>query len=708
MPLTPAQRSFLVALRALTFIAALLLVLRPVVLLPPASAGQVVIPVLVDASRSMRVADADGSTRIDRARQMLTSTLIPELSKLGTVEVFRVGDALAEASPASLAADERRTDLSGAIASARERFRGSRVAGIVVLSDGADTGQGAGDVGTRPGAPVYAVGIGSPEGVPDREITGMTAGDPRIDQAMVDLHVTAVQSGFGRQPFTLRLIANGRLVESRRVTPLADGTPSDQTFTVLPDPLNATVYTAEIAGEGPESITENNVRSVLVRPAGRKRRILVLAGAPGYEHSFLARALSQDPGLEIDSVVRKGKDDLGRDTFLIQAGGGRGGMLTGGFPLKRDALFTYDAVIVGNVEGEFFSRDQLTMLADFVSVRGGGLVVLGGRTFLQRGIAGSAIEEALPLELNDRRGGAPARALDGEGSVPTHAVALTSEGASHPIMRIAGTQDETRKLWTSLPPLPSVAPVGGPRPGATVLAITTSPGVGQVPLVAVQRYGRGRSLVFSGEASWRWRMLRPSTDRSYELFWRQAVRWIAGDASDPVAFSISGGVAVGDGVAIELDARDAAYVPVGDATVEATLTAPGGQPAPLALRPSGLGKHAASFVSDTPGLYRVRAEARRGAALLGAADEWFQVGRQDPEFADPRLNEGFLRRVARQSGGEYVTAAEVGRVVSALSTAVPQTLEPERRDLWHEPRAFALVIVLLAAEWILRRRWGLR
>jgi hypothetical protein len=33
---------------------------------------------------------------------------------------------------------------------------------------------------------------------------------------------------------------------------------------------------------------------------------------------------------------------------------------------------------------------------------------------------------------------------------------------------------------------------------------------------------------------------------------------------------------------------------------------------------------------------------------------------------------------------------------------------PEYRDLWHEPWAFALIVLLLSAEWILRRRWGLR
>ena len=106
------------------------------------------------------------------------------------------------------------------------------------------------------------------------------------------------------------------------MTPLADGSPIDETFTVSPDPRTATVYTAEIAAGRCEAITENNTRSVLVSPAGRKRRVLVLAGAPGYEHSFLVRALSQDPGLEIDSVVRKGKNE-NRRGYVSGAGGRR-------------------------------------------------------------------------------------------------------------------------------------------------------------------------------------------------------------------------------------------------------------------------------------------------------------------------------------------------------------------------------------------------
>ncbi|MFN7914931.1 MAG: hypothetical protein U0Q55_06300 [Vicinamibacterales bacterium] len=708
VPLTAAQRTLLMVLRAASLIAVLLFACRPVIFLPPVSAGDLVVPVLVDTSRSMRIADADGGERIAAVQRLLTADVLPAIAKVGRAELFRVGEGLAEAAPDRLDADARRTDLLSAVASVRDRYRGRRVGGILLLSDGGDTTGRVGRGAQESGAPVFAIGVGSAAGVPDREVVGITTGDPRLDLALVDLHVTSATRGLGRDPYTVRLLANGQLVDTRVVTPVADGTPSDETFSVTPDPLNATVYTADIAVDPRETIGENNTRAALLSPAARKRRLLVLSGSPGYEYSFVVRAFTQDPSLEVDSIVRKGKDDNGRDTFIIQAGGGRGAGLVSGFPTTREALFAYDAVVIGNLEGEFFGRAQMELLADFVSVRGGGLLLFGARTFLQRGLAGSALEEALPVELNDRAGGAASRVTDGEGAVARNGVTLTDEGAQHPIMRITQAASELRKKWAELPPLSASAPVGGPRPGATVLALTQSSNGAPVPLVAIQRYGRGRSMVFSGEASWRWRMQRPADDRSFEFFWRQAARWLSADAPEPVTLTVPDGPTPGETIAVQLETRDAGFQLVPDAAVDATLTEPGGEPAPIVLRPAGTGQYAASIAAERPGLYRLRAEARRGPTLLGVADRWFYVGGSDPEYADPRLNDGFLRRLARQTGGQYAPLAEAGRLVSALSASVPQTLEPERRDLWHEPWAFALVITLLAAEWILRRYLGLR
>ena len=710
-PLSTTQRAVLIALRAAVLVALLLVLFRPVALLPSAGDRDQVVPVLVDVSRSMRVADADGSARIARAAALLRYDLLPLLSQQFRTELLAVGDAVEAASIDALTARANQSDLSGALASVRERFRGQRVAGVVVLSDGGDTsppaapGRAAGAVSPWP---VFAIGVGSASGLRDREVLGIVAGEQRLEDASVDLHVSAVSSGFGRDAFQVRVLAGGKLLESRRVVPSADGSPIEQRLTVFPDPRQPTVYTVEIPAADGEAVTENNTRSVMVSPAGRKRRLLVIEGAPGFEHTFVRRAWAADPGLEVDSVVRKGRDVNGSDTFLIQAEGSRAATLTAGFPARREDLYSYDAVIVSNLEGASFTRDRWTMLADFVSERGGGLLVTGGRSFAQRGLVGTPLEAVLPVELDERRGGT-SRGVAGDRG-PANGIVVTPEGETHPIMRLGASGEDTRLKWAALPALATAAPLGSARPGAVVLAAASASGGAMFPIVAVQQYGRGRSMVFGGEASWRWRMMAASTDRSHEFFWRQTARWLAESSPDPVAIAVPDAPQPGDSVSIDVDARDAAFAPVADAVVNATVELPGGDRQPLTFRrvAAAAGRFTSTFRPERAGLYHVRAEAGRAGSPLGGSDRWIYVGGGDREFADPRLNEGFLRRAARESGGRYVRAADAARLMAWLQEAARQNRAPVPDDLWDKPWVLGLLVLLLSLEWGLRRRWGLR
>jgi hypothetical protein len=349
----------------------------------------------------------------------------------------------------------------------------------------------------------------------------------------------------------------------------------------------------------------------------------------------------------------------------------------------------------------------LTLAAEFVSVRGGGLLVVGSRSFMPRGLAGTALEEVLPVDVSDRRGALTSTFEAPLNRAGINKIVLTAEGEGHPAMRIGDTPADTRRLWTALPALASTATIGGPRPGASVLAVTSAATGAVYPVVAVQRYGHGRVMTFSGEASWRWKMLLPSTDRSFDYFWRQAARWIAGPTSDPVEITLPDNASPGE-VSVTVDVRDRQFAAVGDATVTGDVASPGGESATLQWRPVANGRYTASVRAGTSGLYRVSAEARRGTTVLGTAERWMEVGGVDREFVSPRLNEGWLRRVARASGGRYVRPAEASRIVNWLHDTSPQQLAPERRDLWHEPWAFALIVAFLSGEWILRRRWGLR
>jgi hypothetical protein len=163
-------------------------------------------------------------------------------------------------------------------------------------------------------------------------------------------------------------------------------------------------------------------------------------------------------------------------------------------------------------------------------------------------------------------------------------------------------------------------------------------------------------------------------------------------------------------VSIDVDARDQVFAPVANAAVKATLDAPGGGRETLMFRPVAArpGRFTAAFRPERAGLYHVRVEAGRGNAVLGVSDRWIHVGGAGREFVDPRLNEGFLRRLARESGGRYVRASDASRLIAWLQEAAHQNAAPVQRDLWHQPWVMAGLILLLSAEWALRRTWGLR
>ena len=705
----PARRGVLSGLRFVTLMLLVAVLMRPVTHSTAADTRDVVVPVLVDTSRSMAIEDAEGARRVDRARSVVESQVLPALSEAFSVELLSFGETLAAADPSSLDATARRSDLAGALAGVRDRYRGRPVAGIVVITDGGDTGglvnAAALDSSTPP---VFPMGVGSGDAGGDREVLSVTAAEAVLDGSLVDLAVSAVAHVTGEGTIELRLLENGRPRDVRHVRLPRGGGPIRAVFQVAPPAGAATVYTIEIPPRSGELVPENNTRSVLVQPPARARRVLLVEGAPGFEHSFLKRALSGDRSLDVDAVVRKGENEQGVDTYYIQAARARGGGLTSGYPTDTASLFVYDAVVLANVGSDQLTEAQLQATRDFVARRGGGLLVFGAQSFLERGLVGTAVEDALPVQLNRRADAAPAAGSSGA----ANRVQLTEAGGEHPVTRLGPTAAESRKRWEGLPALASTSQLGSLRPGAAVLATSTAGGAAR-PLIAVQRYGEGRSMVFAGEAAWRWRMMLPSADRSYETFWRQTVRWLSLGATDPVTIFPIAAAGPGEQVAVRVAVRDGSFQPVSDAQVDVRISGPDGRMETVrAAREVSDGDEpglfVAPFVPAQPGLYRVTASATRGGADSGAAAAALLVGGADTEMADPGLNAALLERLASATGGRVISAADIGQLPATLRASLPASALAVRSDAWHNAWSFALLIGLLSAEWLLRRRWGLR
>jgi len=269
--------------------------------------------------------------------------------------------------------------------------------------------------------------------------------------------------------------------------------------------------------------------------------------------------------------------------------------------------------------------------------------------------------------------------------------------------------DENRQKWAALPPLAAMADVGGTRPGGQVLVVATTAGGTAQPLIAAQRYGQGRSMVFAGEASWRWRMLRPADDTSYETIWRQLARWVTASAHGPVTMAPLSPAAAGIADRISVLVRADDYRPVANAEVAVQLTAPNGEKRQLAAALSNPqdGKYAVATRFDQPGVYRVDVVATRGGVRLGTASRPVLVGGVDLEMTQPRLNDAVLRRLAAESDGRYLPADQARRLASLLRESRTEAGTSETRDLWHNGWSVLAIVGLLAGEWVARRRVGL-
>ena len=713
-PLPWTRRAVLGALRVAILLLLVLFLMRPVARAIQQDARDAVVAVLVDTSRSMRIQDAAGTSRIARAGAILSEELLPllqdrfQVDVLGFDAVLRSSAGTADGSSASripAEASGNRSDIGAALSAARDRFRGRPLTGLILISDGADTGDGvpASDTG---GPPVFTVPVGSPTAGRDREVLSVTVAEAPLDDARVELAATIVAHGHGRTPIVARLLENGRPLEAREAAPATEGAPVRVTFRASPPRGAPAVYTVDVPAAAGELVPENNRRSVLVQPPARPRRILLVEGAPGFEHSFLKRALAADTGLEVDSVVRQGRNEQGADTFYVQAGRARSAALSSGYPQAARDLFRYDAVVLGNVAATQLSGAQIDATREFVARRGGGLLLLGARSFLDGGVATTALEEVLPVQLRGR-----GRVQGPAATRGANRVSLTADGELHPIMQLGAEAADTRRRWDAAPALASIAPVGDARPGASVLAATTAAAGGAAPLVAVQRYGEGRSMIFAGEASWRWRMMLPASDRSYDTFWRQAVRWLGNTAPDPIFVSTPLAIATGDVVPLRIAVRDEEFQPIEEADVSVRLTAPDGTVQEMQAvgdDEHGAGRYVAHYRADQPGVHRAVVNAVTPGGAAAPAASAFLVGGADVEMSDPRLNARLLQRLASDSGGRMIGPGEGPVLRDALLAAAPSAALAVRRDLWHTGWSFAAILLLLGAEWALRRRFGLR
>lgn len=713
---TGRERSVLIACRTVAIAVLAWCLLRPVLVVASAVPSRNVVAVLVDDSRSMRIADHADQPRAAFVRQHLASpdsSLYRALAERFQVRFYRTSGRGGRAAPlADSAFASSRSQLVDAALRVEDDLLGTPVAGVVLISDGADNGSQLSDrdrlmeqmVALKArGVPVFTVGVGSDRFSRDIEVVSVQAPRWVLRGGNVVVEAVVMHRGFGGRTVPIVVEDSGRIVAREVIALPRDGEAVTARIRTPAAATGARMLTVRVPVQEGELIDRNNARTAVVSVRGRREKILYIEGEPRFEVKFLRRAIAADSNLQLVTIVRTARDKylrLSVDDSLE---------LAGGFPRTREELFNYRGVVLGSIEASAFTLDQLRMLADFVSERGGGLIALGGRlAFGEGGYRGTPLADVLPVELVGDPGEPDSTDLHTVDAVPTEA------GRWHAALQLAGSDSATRARWDTMPAVTTLNLFGRPKPGATVLLSARDVGAEALrPLLAVQRFGRGRSAAFGAQDSWLWQMAAEVEveDDSHEAFWRQLLRWLVTDVPDRADLvAAADGAEPNESIRIRAEVFDKRFVHVNGANVVAELEAPDGTRSPLPFEWSGArdGEYVTDALLGDAGVYAVHARAILAATgdTLRAEPVHLAAVMSEREYFGAERRSALLRQLAEETGGRYYEPNEAMNVARDLAHSASGVTVVERKDLWDLPAVFLVLALALATEWAYRRRRG--
>jgi len=737
--------------------------------------GANVVAVVADISRSHLV--TTGTAKETRADAFLAALKegeksepigwLTQLSQDFELRRYTVGDRLQQIDnfePVEF--NGTASGLQTAMRQLKLRYEGQPLAGIILLSDGIAT-DATGSLEELAGMPpVFPIFPPDDVSLPDVAIGTYSVTQTAFDDAPVTIQVqpAAVNVTSGQIAVTL-FDAEGTPIETQ-TRDVND--PSPLKFRHRPTQGGTVFYTLKAAlkdAAGTDVETEatsvNNEQLIAVERSTMPRRILYVSGRPNWEFKFLRRAVETDSQLQMVGLIRiarkeakfdfrgregessnslfRGFDQTDPETaeeydepVLVRVGTKDDEELRGGFPEKPEDLFQYDAIVLDDIEADFFLADQMKLIYDFVSRRGGGLMMLGGQeSFRQGDYDRTPIGEMLPIDLS-REMKSPESGVR---------LTLTRDGWLQPWVRLRSDEIAEEERLSSMPDFLTLNSAAFVRPGAVVMAEVQDAEENRWPALVVQRFGKGRTAALCVGDFWRWRLsegLRKlhgldgpaknvdldnganvkggaaSDDLAdHARASRQMMRWLVADVPKRMDVVVNQDSALGTGsVKLTAFVRGTDFEARENADVKFSVVGPDGQTFELSGEPSDTvaGLFESSIVASQPGAWQVSVSAKvsddAAAPPLVAETGWASQPDQK-EMKSVQVDHSFLEQLATITGGRTVPLSSLKSFVGTLPQSNAPLVEIWSWPIWHSWWIFLAAIACLAADWTLRRRRGL-
>jgi uncharacterized membrane protein len=566
-----------------------------------AASGANVVVVAADNSRGMSICDDGGTdTRGEILRQALQTGKDGWLATLGGTFQIRqyLFDSRLHRTPdfSDLTFDGAATSLGAALRTLAERYKGRPLAGVLLLTDGCatDLGEQLPDLSDLP--PVYPVAIGRKRPQRDLALTHVAISQTSFEDAPVTIQAEAEAAGFAGGTAVVELLDGaGNPVEQQVWKPGRNDARQTFRFRLRPDRSGILFYRLAIrndAEDAPpyvvqdtsEATLANNARTVVVDRGKGPYRILYVAGRPNWDLKFLKRAVEEDDQVQLVTLIRVAKREPKYDwrghtgersnplyrgfdvqdkeqaeqydqPVIVRLNTRDREELRDGFPTTAEELFEYHAVILDDVEAGFFSRDQMDLIRRYVTQRGGGFLMLGGKESFQKGgFQRTPIASILPIYLDPMPAGKSAAGTR---------LNLTREGWLQPWARLRDNEKDEQQRLAEMPEFQVVNRTRAVKPGASVVATIDVGDDPQLPGLVAQQVGNGRSAALVVGDLWRWGMRKPEMHEDMDKFWRQTLRWLIADVPARVSLQANHKLEeTNQPVVLQARVRDKAFEPM--------------------------------------------------------------------------------------------------------------------------------------------------
>jgi len=654
-------------------------------------------------------------SRWNLARTLLTEgqgSLLRALSQEQNLRVYYLTglrSSEAESVPAMLEELQAReplgpsTRLGAGLRSVLDELRGTPPAAIVLLTDGINTegpplAEGA-LAARRRGVPLLVVALGDERPVRDLRLSDLLVDDLVFAGDVVNFEAQLTGTGFAGRTVEVVLREEGKSEPLARVEAVVgpDGVARTVRVPYQPTEVGEFSYVLEVRPLEGESQTDNNRLARQIQVRKEKIRVLLAQGGPSYEFRYLRNLLARDETVELASVLQEADlEHTRQDRAALRF-----------FPVRREELLAYDVVILGDVNPALLSEAALEHLSEFVlrKSKGGALVLVAGPRWMPAAYRGTPLAALMPVD--------PGTARAVESGARGFVFQPTELGLASPAMQLGDTPAETEAIWKGLPPLYWMVEAPDLKPAARVLAehpSRTGPDGRRLPLVAMQYVGAGRVLMHLTDETWRWRWR--VGDAYFARYWIQTIRWLArGKLAGEGDLELSAErrqYRPGETVRLRVRFPDQRQAPAEDDGVTVVLEHAGHPAQRIKLR----------RVADSRGLFETLLTVSGAGTYHGwvaipavegrapAAD--FTVVAPPGELAETRMAAAELRRAADETKGRYYTFATAPRLAEELPEGRPVPVESlPPKPLWTTWPALLLLLALLTAEWILRKRSGM-